>query len=116
MMIQARTLASAIALATGLAATSAAVAADAYPSKPIRVIVPFAPGGSTDIIARLVTPRPSQELGQAMVVENKGCAGCPLRADTAARADPQGRSLPLATVPATPVHHAFQPTGSTSHP
>ena len=74
-MNKARTLAVAIALATGAAGTlgvSAAHAADKYPSKAIRVIVPFAPGGSTDIIARLVTQRMSQELGQPMVVENKG--------------------------------------------
>ena len=76
-MNKARTLAVAIALATGAAGTlgvSAAHAADKYPSKAIRVIVPFAPGGSTDIIARLVTQRMSQELGQPMVVENKGGA------------------------------------------
>ncbi|CAP41166.1 putative secreted protein [Bordetella petrii] len=109
MMIKARNLASAIALATGLAATSAAVAADAYPSKPIRVIVPFAPGGSTDIIARLVTQRMSQELGQPMVVENKGGAGGAIGAAEAARADADGYTLSIATVSTMAVNSACRP-------
>src|SRR3546814_2469793 len=66
----------AVALAAGIASLfgASAHAAD-YPSQAIRVIVPFAPGGSTDIVARTVTQRMSQELGQTMVVENKGGAG-----------------------------------------
>ena len=95
-MNKARTLAVAIALATGAAGTlgvSAAHAADKYPSKAIRVIVPFAPGGSTDIIARLVTQRMSQELGQPMVVENKGGAGGAIGASEAARAEPDGYAV-----------------------
>lgn len=54
------------------------VAHAAYPDKPIRVIVPFAPGGSTDIVARIVTQRMGAILGQTMVVENKGGQGVPL--------------------------------------
>ena len=109
MKTKARTLASAIALATGLAATSAAVAADAYPNKPIRVIVPFAPGGSTDIIARLVTTRMSQELGQPMVVENKAGAGGAIGATEAARAEPDGYTLSIATVSTMAVNSACRP-------
>ncbi|MBV7481561.1 tripartite tricarboxylate transporter substrate binding protein BugE [Bordetella sp. BOR01] len=108
MKIKARTLASAIALATGLAATSVAAAAD-FPSKPIRVIVPFAPGGSTDIIARLVTQRMSQELGQPMVVENKGGAGGAIGAAEAARAEPDGYTLSIATVSTMAVNSACRP-------
>lgn len=109
MKINARILATAIAMATGLAATSAAVAADAYPNKPIRVIVPFAPGGSTDIIARLVTQRMAQELGQPMVVENKGGAGGAIGASEAARAAPDGYVLSIATVSTMAVNSACRP-------
>ncbi|OZI25259.1 ABC transporter substrate-binding protein [Bordetella genomosp. 7] len=108
-MIKARTLATAVAMACGLAATSGAVAADAYPNKPIRVIVPFAPGGSTDIIARLVTQRMSQELGQPMVVENKGGAGGAIGAAEAARAAPDGYTLSIATVSTMAVNSACRP-------
>ena len=110
-MNKARTLAVAIALATGAAGTlgvSAAHAADKYPSKAIRVIVPFAPGGSTDIIARLVTQRMSQELGQPMVVENKGgwrrhrCIGGRAR-------EPDGYTLSIATVSTMAVNPACRP-------
>src|SRR3546814_18551265 len=77
----------AVALAAGIASLccASAHAAD-YPSQAIRVIVPFAPGGSTDIVARIVTQRMSQELGQTMVVENKGGAGGAIGAAEAARA------------------------------
>jgi len=109
MKINVRTLVTAIAMATGFAAASAAVAADAYPNKPIRVIVPFAPGGSTDIIARLVTQRMAQELGQPLVVENKGGAGGAIGASEAARAAPDGYVLSIATVSTMAVNSACRP-------
>jgi tripartite-type tricarboxylate transporter receptor subunit TctC len=111
-MMNIRTLAAAIALGTcmagGLAATSAQ-AADKYPSHAIRVIVPFAPGGSTDIIARLVTQRMSQELGQPMVIENKGGAGGAIGAAEGAKADPDGYVLSIATVSTMAVNPACRP-------
>src|SRR5690606_12289662 len=86
-----------------------AVQAADYPSQPIRVIVPFAPGGSTDIVARIVAQRMSQELGETMVVENKGGAGGAIGALEAARAKPDGYTLSIATVPTMAVNSACRP-------
>lgn len=110
-MVKVHTLAKAIALACGIVAgagASVARAAD-FPDRPIRVIVPFAPGGSTDIIARLVTTRMSQELGQPMVVENKGGAGGAIGAAEAAKAAPDGYTLSIATVSTMAVNPACRP-------
>lgn len=87
---------------------SAASAAD-YPAQAIRVIVPFAAGGSTDIVARIVTQRMGQELGQTMVVENKGGAGGAIGAQEAARAKPDGYTLSIATVSTMAVNSACRP-------
>jgi tripartite-type tricarboxylate transporter receptor subunit TctC len=88
---------------------SAAYAADPFPSKPIRVIIPFAPGGSTDVIARLVLQRMGQALGQPIVIENKGGAGGAIGADEAADADPDGYTLSIATVSSMAVNPACRP-------
>jgi tripartite-type tricarboxylate transporter receptor subunit TctC len=71
----------------------AAQAQDPYPSKPLRLIVPFPPGGSTDIVARIVAQKLALRLGQSIVVENRGGAGGTLGAAAAAKATPDGYTL-----------------------
>lgn len=81
----------------------------AFPDRPIRVIVPFAPGGSTDIVTRIVTSKMSDILGQSIVVENKGGAGGAIGAKEAARAKPDGYTLSIATVSTMAVNPACKP-------
>jgi len=75
---------------------SASVFAQAYPSKPIRYIVPFPPGGSSDLIARAIAPKMSERLGQPIVVENRPGAGGMLGVDAVAKAEPDGYVIGLA--------------------
>ena len=82
-----------IALAVSLAAGSLPVFAQEFPSKPIRMIVPFAPGGNTDIIARAIAPGMVQDLGQPVIIENRGGAGSTLGSAIAAKAAPDGYTL-----------------------
>jgi tripartite-type tricarboxylate transporter receptor subunit TctC len=79
-------------LATNFAAT-AALAADNYPSRPIRVISPFPPGSASDTVARVVLDQVSQELGQPMVIENRPGAGGLLGFADAAKSDPDGYTV-----------------------
>jgi len=70
----------------------------AYPNKPIRLIVPFPPGGSNDIVARMLATQLAGPLGQSVVIENKGGAGGVLGTDSVAKATPDGYSLLLISV------------------
>lgn len=78
-------------------ATVPATAQSAYPRKPITLVVPFAPGGGNDILARLIAPKMSQQLGQTIVIENKPGAGGNLGADFVAHAAPDGYTLVIAS-------------------
>jgi tripartite-type tricarboxylate transporter receptor subunit TctC len=75
--------------------------AQAWPARPIKLVVPFPPGGLIDNMARLVAPKLGQELGQAIVIDNKPGAGGNLGAAEAARATPDGYTLLMASPPLT---------------
>jgi tripartite-type tricarboxylate transporter receptor subunit TctC len=78
-----------------LSALSAApvVAAESYPARPIRVIVPFAPGGGTDMVARVLAPKLSERLGTSVIVDNRGGAGAIIGTGIAAKSTPDGYTL-----------------------
>ncbi len=80
-------------LAAGLAAALAAPALAAYPDKPITLVVPFAPGGSSDNVARTIAPLLGEKLGQSVVIENIGGAGGVLGTQRTVRAAPDGYTL-----------------------
>ena len=92
------------------AAASAAWAQSSYPSRPIRLVVPFAAGGSTDIIARLVAQQLTKEIGQPVVVENVGGAAGALGTMQVKNAQPDGYTLLVATVSTMIVYPAAHPT------
>jgi tripartite-type tricarboxylate transporter receptor subunit TctC len=85
-------------------------AAQTYPAKPIRYIVPFPPGGSSDLIARAIAPKMSEKLGQPIVVENRPGAGGMLGVDVVAKAAPDGYTIGLAAAGALSSNIHLYPT------
>lgn len=84
--------------AAAFAATPAAVRAEAYPTKPIRLVVGYAAGGSTDVIARIVGQQLAEELGQPVVIDNKPGAGASIASDFVAKSAPDGYTLFMGTI------------------
>src|SRR4051794_14957502 len=100
----------ALIIASLLAAACTALAALAqdYPAKPVRVIVPFAPGGASDALARLVADKLGRSLAQQFVVENRGGAGGMLGADLVAKSAPDGYTLVVSGI----ASHVIAPASS----
>jgi tripartite-type tricarboxylate transporter receptor subunit TctC len=81
-----------------------------YPAQPLRLIVPFAPGGSTDIFARLIAERAQAVMGQPMVVENRGGAAGNIGAEAVVRAAPDGYTLLMATTGVMAINNSLYKT------
>ena len=84
-------------LAAAVLAATAVLAQAAFPEKPIRLVVPFPPGGTTDVVARNVAPKVAEILGQPIVIENRGGAGASIGSDYVAKSAPDGYTLLMPT-------------------
>ena len=95
-------------LLAALAAIPCFAFAQAYPVKPVRMVVPFPPGGTTDLIARVVQPKFQEFLGQPVVIENKGGAGVSVGAAVVALATPDGYTILLVFDTHAVNHHIYK--------
>src|SRR6266849_527193 len=94
-----------------LAVWASTVFAQAWPSKPIRWIVPFAPGGSNDITARLAAERLTQALGQPVVVENRAGAAGTIGVEFVAKSSPDGYTIVSSSDTIASVSHLYRKIG-----
>src|SRR5688572_8917024 len=84
--------------ASALAQTHSTSSGQAYPAKPIRIIVPYAPGGSTDVLLRIFAPRLSDVLGQQVLIDNRPGAASIIGLDIVAKAPPDGYTVGIANI------------------
>src|SRR5258706_3347614 len=96
--------------ALALALLASLALAQDYPSKPIRYIVPFPPGGSSDLIARAIAPRMGERMGESIVVENRGGAGGMIGVDMVAKAPADGYTIGLAAAGALSSNVSLYPS------
>src|SRR5216117_3799095 len=80
------------------------LAQSSYPNRAVKIIVPFAPGGASDFVGRIIQPRLSELLGQPIVIENRGGAAGTIGMEVAARSAPDGYTLVLANVGSTAIN------------
>ena len=95
-----------------LAAAFAPASAQDWPAKPVRLVVPFAPGGASDSLARLVGDKLGRRLGQQFIVENRGGAGGMLGSDQAAKSAPDGYTLVVSGI----ASHVIAPSMTATPP
>jgi tripartite-type tricarboxylate transporter receptor subunit TctC len=98
------------ALAVGALLIAATVFAQGYPTKPVRMILPFAPGGASDVVGRSMAPRLSQELGQQVIVDNRAGASGNIGIEVVARAAPDGYTILLGNSGAMAINPGLFPT------
>jgi tripartite-type tricarboxylate transporter receptor subunit TctC len=94
---------------TGLLPATATFAQGAWPAKPVRIVVPFAPGGTTDILARAIAPELQQAFGQPFIVDNKPGAGGNVGTDQVAKSPPDGLTLLMGTVGTHAINQSLYP-------
>jgi tripartite-type tricarboxylate transporter receptor subunit TctC len=92
-----------------LAAPVMPLQAQQYPAKPIRMVVPFPPGGPTDIVARLMAPKMAEAMGQQIVVDNRGGAGGAIGTEQVAKSAPDGYTIIMGTIGGLAVAKSLNP-------